>query len=215
MSQPYRQGMPPMEQPVQPSAGEQQNNPQGRQITQAEKEMGIHYEPISSMFGGQNSPVDQAGQFPDAFPPAPAESITQTPQTNTVPDSLTATLVSWIQNERNGALFYEHLAAVSGDSDRRRLLHDIADTSRRHSQLFNTIYKERKGTGYEVRETGVETGVGFREGLRWAIREESKAVKELADLAEKPELDGVYRSLNAALCRKLSDLALLSSLAVM
>ena len=179
--------------------------PQSGRPMPTPEEMGIKFEPVDSLFGGAPQQNQGTPPLPEAAPPAlPAPDL---PSLSEIDLSM---MGEFVQNERNAALFYDHLSAISPGS-KKKFFSEIAEFSRRNSQLFSKLYKAHSGREYEIRQTQVDTSVRLREGLRWAIKEESLSLGELASLIEKSG-DSHIRELVSALCRKVGCLGALMGL---
>lgn len=191
--------MPPQMRQQGPTAPGGFNN-QGNQGNQGQRrptpqEMGITFEPVESLFGGAPAatpalPGGAPGETPLPVAPSPVVGFN---------DADVKLIGDFVQNERNAALFYDHLSAISRDAN-GQTLSEIADFCRKSSQAFGNIYKNRTGQDYEIRQTQIDTTANLRGGLRWAIREEGLALLDMAALMEKipnnPELtSALYRKI--------------------
>jgi hypothetical protein len=179
------------------------------------EEMGITFEPIESLFGGAKTP-EPAAPLPTAAPQMAAPQMTapqMMPQHGPVAGTdIGSSLKSFIQNERNGGHFYKHLSECTARDTEKRVLEGVSATCRLNSQSFLKIYRQYSGGDFAVRETQIDTSVGFRDGVKWAVAEESLAIKDLSTLYESQEMDAYTRQLNAILGRKIGDLGALMSL---
>ena len=162
-----------------------------RQLTP--EEMGITFEPVDSLFSGRSAPEN-----------APAE----------INNESNFNIGDFVQNERNAALFYDHLAAIADAYDRNtsksNLLGEIAEICRSNSRVFGEMYKKKHGQNFEIRQTQVDTSVNLTNGIKWALREEGRAIMDLSTLLEEKGIS--QNEILAIICRKIATLGILTGL---
>ncbi len=118
----------------------------------------------------------------------------------------------FIQNERNGSVFYENMSRYAPWEEHKKILQSLSENCNAKLERFKTMYKAYSTEVFDAQETEVVTNVMFRDGILLAIREESAAINELADLNGYIRSEKLCKELGALINKKISDLGMLISM---
>ncbi|MCL2406525.1 MAG: hypothetical protein FWC95_01210 [Defluviitaleaceae bacterium] len=202
--------------------GQAQSQNNGQRLATPE-EMGITFEPVESLMGRGMMPDNANNPPPSAPSPNPnfggignagtqaAHAGAHQPQQPPIPAMDSSLLASFVQNERNSALFYEHLAVNCRTQIQRKNLLQAAEICRKNSGLFGNLHKKHLGSDYQIKDTQVDTSVAFTHGVTWALREEGAALGDLSDMYAKNPAEA---ELMVMLANKISVVAILLGLGV-
>ncbi len=119
-------------------------------------------------------------------------------------------LKNFAQNERNGALFYQHLARIAPYDTYYNMLEGISKGCSKRKNSFHAMHQAVSSEGnWEPEESKINNRVRFREGLRLAITEESQMLKELAASLDETQDHATEKKFTRHIAEKMSDLHLL------
>ena len=118
-------------------------------------------------------------------------------------------LGQFIQNERNGEIFYRNLADMAIYDEHRSFIEEISSDNKKRRSSLDELYAKHKGSGYSIAESEINTTVDFKNGIALAIKEESRALRQLSQLYEKIKDPDAARVINSILYRKTGDLSML------
>ncbi len=126
--------------------------------------------------------------------------------------SINDRLADIIQNEKNGANYYKRLAEIAPKSEYKSLLNKISDYCDLSRNNINSVYKRYKGEYFEPKEADLKYHTKFRDGVFFAILEESRNIRELSEFFEETEDSFISKHLLCHLYRKTSDLNILQAI---
>ena len=118
-------------------------------------------------------------------------------------------LGQFIQNERNGEIFYRNLADMAIYDEHRSFIEEISSDNKKRRSSLDELYTKHKGSGYSIAESEINTTVDFKNGIALAIKEESRALRQLSQLYEKIKDPDAARVINSILYRKTGDISML------
>lgn len=201
--------------------GQQQPNPKQN----APLPDGVRYEPLDQRtleqiqkvapnFAGLSAAPSSAGNIPQEPVNVPhvTENITPVfaPALPVFDEQhISDKLRQFMQNERNGSIYYKNLATVALKPAQRRVLNEISESCKERGAAYNAAYHGYKNEDYEPAEAEILNVSSFHDGVHLAIEEESYAIRELIALYEKITDDSLSRTLNSQIHRKASDVNLL------
>jgi len=128
-----------------------------------------------------------SGPIPTAAPPLSARAE---PSTNpnappmSSPESA-AMLERLIQDERNASIFYQYLSGIAPTGDFQEALRGIAKDCENHTTQLRQILQNLHGRAFEPKNTPINTGVGFDQGVEMAVIEERKVLEAMANLIDQ------------------------------
>jgi rubrerythrin len=143
---------------------------------------GVHYEPLDAnalrqLQSGAATPTPPPPELP--FTPVPPTPFSE--KTN-------ALLVRLIQDERNSVVFYTHLAEDAPGEDIAESLKKIAEGCGQRQKTYGEMYQKLTGKEFTPKESKINTGIPFRDGVALALSEENKSVRALTDwLDSRPD----------------------------
>lgn len=114
-----------------------------------------------------------------------------------------------LQNERNSAAFYNHMAELGAHAKNERLADlfmQMGDRSQKRADSFREMFRKYDGMEFSTADKPIYKSNNLNEGIKFAIREESDSINEIAALYDCDIDDRFAKELNAALYRKISDL---------
>ena len=123
-------------------------------------------------------------------------------------------LAKFIQNERNGSIFYNNLVNTCYDEVSKEKLTFISKYCTRHMDILNEINEELSGSKYELQEVSINTSFGFKEAILLAIEEEAKAILALVDLTGQERFLRFENQINKIITRKLCLTNILQTLLI-
>ena len=104
-----------------------------------------------------------------------------------------------MQNEKNGAEFYEKLSKLSADERQSGLAIKLNEQCKKNQARI----RELQHAEFSVADMETISPSGFREGLLIAINEENAGISEILDMCERENEEKTGRFLNLILMRKL------------
>ncbi|MCL2618650.1 MAG: hypothetical protein FWD98_06305 [Defluviitaleaceae bacterium] len=119
-------------------------------------------------------------------------------------------LAPFIQNERNGAIFYGRLTEKAPRDEYRGYLESIAQNCKARREKLDALYTNRHGAAMVPAETGIESPPAFNTGLRSAIIHETTAIRELCGLYESTADTALAKQISSQIYSKTSDVAMLN-----
>ncbi|MCL2462794.1 MAG: hypothetical protein FWF44_09025 [Defluviitaleaceae bacterium] len=178
---------------------------------------GVHFEPLdksAKLFtqGAAGTPAEpsrpaETGQAGVSAPEAQPQA-----QEAGAPDEFERRLSLMIQNERNAAVFYVQLARRAGRDDFRSFLEKTSAESLRRQELFQSVFRSRKGADYAVAESDIRPA-DFPDGLELALDEECNFLEDLAWLYENAADDKVRWAVQGQVNKKVSQINMMNSMA--
>ena len=144
--------------------------------------------------------------------PSPAQAeVSQSPRSNksVFQMDVMEALGQFIQNERNGEIFYRNLADMAIYDEHRSFIEEISSDNKKRRSSLDELYTKHKGSGYSIAESEINTTVDFKNGIALAIKEESRALRQLSQLYEKIKDPDAARVINSILYRKTGDISML------
>jgi len=166
--------------------------------------------------------IHQAGaQQKQAAPPdthqasAPNPSPIQNPAPNfeavpIQPQNHGERLRAFIQNERNGHIFYANLAESAPSQELKTHLSNISSNCAQRRTKLTEAHTQHIGEAFTPREAQIGAASSFGAGLRMAITQEGINAAELSRLYETTDSPELARQLNAQIHSKLLDISLLN-----
>ena len=127
-------------------------------------------------------------------------------------DSLTEQLEKLMQNERNGAAYYEKLATAAEAGPQAEVLRGIGERCWERMRSYNTLYRKYNAVDFQTNENPIMSPRTMRQGLSLALSEEELIIKELINMYESVSDIETRHVLSAQLYKKLSDLGTLQRL---
>lgn len=89
------------------------------------------------------------------------------------------------QNEKNASEFYRHLSEQSTAESGREALKHIAVRASARSEALKALYDKTTKAVFHPQDRNIKKDIGYFEGLRMAIREENKLIKDCMAVLEK------------------------------
>ncbi|MCL2853468.1 MAG: hypothetical protein FWE20_10655 [Defluviitaleaceae bacterium] len=119
-------------------------------------------------------------------------------------------LASFIQNERNGAIFYKNLSKRAPSKEYRSYLSRIIENCNTRREKLGKAYQQLRGEEMTPANSDIERPIAFTKGLRSAIIQETSAVQELGRLYELTTDQSMTKLINSQIHSKTNDIALLN-----
>ena len=123
--------------------------------------------------------------------------------------NLVEQLEKFMQNERNGAVYYERLAAIAEGSSQAEALRGISESCSERMRSYNALYRKQNAVDFQTSETQVMSVRTLQQGITLALKEEEFTVNELIKLYESMSDVEARHVLSAQLYKKISDLGTL------
>lgn len=165
----------------------------------------IQSQPASPLALPQLHPLNQEGSLNKPSAPAfPGIAELPSPGANLIDK-----LEKLMQNERNGSVYYENLAAIAETSMQVEILRKISERCLERGHSYNELYKKHKKFDFETKENlviGVQT---LYQGISLALTEEEEATRELIKLYESTSDVETRHVLSVQLYKKISDVGAL------
>ena len=120
---------------------------------------------------------------------------------------VTGKLSQFIQNERNAGIYYKNLADNSPNQYLASKLAKVSENTKKHSDLYNEIYKSYTTTSLEIKDEKISTDITFPEGIRLAITEENDSLNQLNEIYDLIHDEKNLKLLNSMLYKKLGLLS--------
>ncbi|MDR3091390.1 MAG: hypothetical protein LBU36_04215 [Clostridiales bacterium] len=121
-------------------------------------------------------------------------------------------LVALAQNERNARAYYEKLAPLAPDGEKRARIAQIGSRSGKRREAFEKVARAFSESPVVITEAETENVRRFAAGARFAVSEEIPLIAELYELCESALLSQEHReTFKTALLGKLCDLLALNS----
>jgi hypothetical protein len=149
----------------------------------------------------------QPTQSTPQTPPQPTQSTQSAPQT---PSAKTATsLGEFIQYGRNANIFYDHLANSTPSAEYREYLQTIGESGNNLKKICDDIFARSYAGPFQPRDTPIDVQLPFKDGVKRAIVEESRLLRELSEFGEGALDPQVQRRVQRLINDKISDLSML------
>jgi len=163
-----------------------------------------------------NSPTSTPKGHTPPKPSAPTQKPEQTSDAPAIaanaPPIAVNSLAPFIQNERNGAIFYANLAQKAHSPESQRYLAKISDNCNARREKLGVSYLQQQGEVFSPEQSDIELAATFTEGLQSAIAQEASAINELGRLYEA-NADPIFgKLLGSQLYSKIADIAILNML---
>ena len=114
-----------------------------------------------------------------------------------------------MQNERNGAAFYEQLVTIAETKAQANTLRKIGEGCMERKRSYNELYRRHTNVDFNAIEHTVMGAQTLRQGISLALTEEESVTRELIKLYESAADAETRHVLSAQLYKKISDLVLL------
>ena len=168
--------------------------------------IGVDPPPALPGSGGTSTP---SGSSALPVPPKPLE-----PEAGEAfavkPGSTAEILANFIQNERNGVIFYEKLTKKAPSKELRGLLENIVGNCEHRREKLGKAYQQQRGEDFTPEQADIELVSVFGKGLRRAIIQETSTVQELCRMCESATDQGLAKLLTSQLYSKIADIAVLT-----
>ena len=148
----------------------------------------------------ESAPIEAA----NASPAASAEAA------GLKPPSMPEALASFIQNERNGAIYYKNLSKKAPSREYRGYLSKIIENCDSRREKLGKAYQQLRGEELIPNESNIERILIFTKGLRSAIVQETSTVQDLGRLYESTADQSLAKLINSQIHSKASDIAILN-----
>jgi hypothetical protein len=165
---------------------------------------GVHYEPLDAdalrrLQGGAATPMPPPPELP--FTPVPPTPFSE--KTNALLERL-------IQDERNSVVFYTYLAEAAPFDDAAESLKSIAEGCGQRQKIYGGMYQKLTGKEFTPKESKINTGIPFREGVALALSEENKSVRALTDWLDSGPDNATASTVQNIINKKIVNANLLS-----
>ena len=124
------------------------------------------------------------------------------------------TISTFIQGEKNAAIFYPELRGLANDEYARSVIGRIADNADKRRRFLNTVYNKMTGGNYTEKDLPIIKSESFSQGIRMAIEIENNTLREMSDLYDKIDNGMHLKSLNSVIQKKIMDIISLQQLAM-
>jgi|GEM_PF-3704501 len=187
------------------------NQPQQTQPPQQPNDPRVSFEPIDPVLLKklqEEAAAEDAMMTGTKIEPVQPDSVTVNIKTPDFPEKISA----FAQNERNGSIYYSHLAKKAFSSRHKEFLTEISANCTDYSKAHMALYKKHSMRDVEIIESAIDDTVSFSDGIHWAIEEESKALRTLTKLYDSSFDEITLKKLYTLICMKIGDLGILSTL---
>ena len=125
------------------------------------------------------------------------------------PQSVAGKLRELMQSEQNGAMFYRHLSDRAPRDAYGKMLMQISLGCADRQKAFDMLRKKWESDDFTPQEHAVSQPVDFYKGIRFAILEEGRLLRDLSDLLDNVDDFAMVKKLYGQITRKISDIQFL------
>ncbi len=118
-------------------------------------------------------------------------------------------LTEYIQNETNGATFYNYLSGIAPSGRYSSILSEISSCCLKRAETFNHHHTAKNGEAFVPRNIEINKSLKFADALEFAIDEESTTLRELCAVYEKEEDANKSKLLSSIIVKKMVDYGML------
>jgi len=173
---------------------------------------------------GVNPPANTGSPTPSSFtqpvanaPATPTNSAIEPEQSSPTeiisipaPPVMIDSLTKFIQNERNGAIFYSNLAKKTRSQEFQNHIAKISGNCNTRREKLDNLYLRQRGEAFSTDQSAIELSATFTDGLRSAITQETAAIHELTCIHEANTEPAIGKLIDNQIYSKLADIALLN-----
>jgi len=115
----------------------------------------------------------------------------------------------FIQNERNGSIFYKYLSNISYKEKNKDILLRISNNCLSEIKKYNEIYREIKNKDFEIQESKINEKIDLKGGINWALEEECKGIELLTEIYDKINKIDIKEKIFYSISMKISRIGFL------
>ena len=119
-------------------------------------------------------------------------------------------LAKFIQNERNGTVFYSNLARMTHSQEFQDRVAKISENCSTRREKLDKAYFEQRMEAFSPEQSTIEHSATFTDGLRFAIAQEAAAIQELGHLHETNTNPALCKLIDSQIYSKIADIAILN-----
>jgi hypothetical protein len=150
---------------------------------------GVVYEPLDeqtkSLLRSMNKTqaAESVPQPPQQFQQPLQQPLQQPPKQADIPQNADL-LERLIQDERNASVFYRFLSGVAPAGEYQETLSHIAGECAARYGRYRQLLQDTDGHDFAPEETVINPSAGYAAGVRFAVAEEHKMLRAMADLLD-------------------------------
>jgi len=141
---------------------------------------------------------------------APEHQIFDVSIAAATPPATIESLAKFIQNERNGTIFYSNLAKMTHSQKFQDHIAKISENCNARCEKLGRAYFEQQNEAFSPEQSAIEHSNTFTDGLRSAIAQEASAIHELVYIYEANTELAFCKLIDSQIYSKIADIALLN-----